>query len=52
MKESDVSSIVEEYDRIRFIYETYTQKMESLIKDLISYSGIPVHSVTSRTKKL
>lgn len=50
MKESEPSSMVEEYTEIRPVYEAYTNKIEELIKSLLEKSDIPVHSVTSRTK--
>lgn len=50
MKESEPSSMVEEYTEIRPVYEAYTKKIEELIKSLLEKSNIQVHSVTSRTK--
>lgn len=45
-------SLVSDYIKMRLIYEEFTQKYKALITNLIKDSGIPVHSITSRTKEI
>lgn len=44
------SSLVDEYKKIKPIYEEFTKKMKQLIESLILESDIKILSVTSRTK--
>jgi len=45
-------SLVDEYKKIKRFYESYTKKIEALIKTLIDESEIQVHSITPRTKEV
>lgn len=45
---SDV--VLAKYDEKRDLYDTFTQKMASLIREILSGSDINIHSITQRTK--
>lgn len=45
-------SLIDEYKKIKSFYESYTKKIEALIKTLIDESEIQVHSITPRTKEV
>lgn len=42
--------ILGKYDEVKDLYETFTLKMASLIREILSGHNINIHSVTSRTK--
>lgn len=44
------NAVLTQYDEQKDLYETFTQKMASLIREILSGSGINIHSVTQRTK--
>ncbi len=45
-------SLVDEYEKLRPIYEKCTEKFKSLVKDIIKESELKTHSITSRTKEI
>ncbi|MDQ9171693.1 hypothetical protein Q8A64_14865 [Oxalobacteraceae bacterium R-40] len=42
--------LLQEYDSKRELFETFTQKAASLLRELLASHNVTVHSVTSRTK--
>jgi putative GTP pyrophosphokinase len=50
LKSELMSGILHEYDSNCDLYKEFTQKIESLIKDLLQMKGLRVHSIASRFK--
>lgn len=50
MLQKTINTILREYDACSNLYAAYGSKLEGLIKDLLDFSGIAVHSVAFRCK--
>jgi ppGpp synthetase/RelA/SpoT-type nucleotidyltranferase len=49
-EENSQEQFLKDFDEMKPIYEAFTQKVEGLVRELLTDSSLVVHSVTSRTK--
>jgi putative GTP pyrophosphokinase len=52
MKASPNSKFIEEYARLRPLYQGFTSQLEALVRQIASIRGIKIHVIESRTKEV
>ncbi len=51
MEKNTQEKILKDFDKMRLIYEAFTQKTEGLVQELLDSASIRIQSVTARTKE-
>lgn len=51
MDKALIAQLLDEFDRNKPIYETFTEKVSSLITEILAENSFKIHSVTCRTKQ-